>query len=135
LGIDLSADNPDQILAVLSSIKRSASMSPYTSADMLQEYKDRGFPELVGKVIDTIDTENAHRQQLEKFAVEQEQKRLNGSQRGAQFIAVLGVVGSLIAGYFHVSVILCSIVAAASIGGPPAASIVLKVLHRRESSE
>jgi len=128
LGINVSTDNPDRIMAVMGSMTRSRSVSPYTSADMLQEYKDKGFPWLVDKVVETIDAENSHRQKMESILVDREQNRLDRAQYGALIIAVLGVAGCLIAGYLGVPKSICIAVALLAIGGPSGANIASRLV-------
>jgi hypothetical protein len=110
------------------------SASPYTSAEMLGEYRDAGFPELVDKVIEAIDHENLHRQEMERLVVHSEQARLNRAQFGAQGIAAAGVIGALLGGHFGVPTSICIAVAMISVGGPPAATIAARLLDRFHSA-
>src|SRR4051812_45248562 len=81
LGLDMR-QNPEQIRRAVR-MAMSISSSPYPSADMLAEYRDKGFPELPDKVIATIDQQTQHRQSLERAQVEGAQGRLNRAQYGA----------------------------------------------------
>ena len=134
LGINVSTERPDKVMAVIGSITRSMSSSPYTSAEMLREYRDGGFPDLVDKVIQTIDTENHHRQELESFVVTSEQGRLNRAQIGSQVIAGGGIVGALVGGHYGVPTYICVAVAIVAVGGPPVATIAARLLDRFHSA-
>ena len=65
LGVDVTKD-PERLRAVVE-MAASISASPYPSADMLAAYVDKGFPNLVDKVVGTIDQQRTHRQELERL--------------------------------------------------------------------
>ena len=132
LGLDISQENPEALQGVLRvfGLRQSISSSPYTSAEMLEDYVNRGFPDLPGKVISAIDQQVAHRQKLETIVTQGSEQRKGRAQIGAQVIGGLGIVAALVAAYFHVSAWVCSICIVVSIGGPNAASIMGRILDR-----
>lgn len=133
LGVDV-AGPPQDMLALVHSMTRSMSASPYTSPEMLGEYRDKGFPELVDKIINTIDQQNVHRQSLETIQTKGAEARENRGQLGAQIIAGTGLIGALIGGHFGVPTWICVVVVVVSIGGPNTATIVARFLDRGDRS-
>ena len=112
LGVDVRSIDPEQMQAAVRTFSRSMSTSPYTSAEMLAEYRDRGFPDLPDRVIEAIDRQVAHRQALEVATSARHQARLDRAQLGAQVVAVLGLTGSL------------------SIEGPNTATVASRLIDR-----
>lgn len=130
LGVDVAKLSPQKMQALVMAMTQSTSASPYSSAEMLQEYRDRGFPEIADKVILTIDQQIAHRQQLEVFATQQREYRENRAQWGALLIAIAGTGGALFAGYVGVSSYVCGICIVVSVGGPSTATVAARLLDR-----
>lgn len=130
LGVDVARMSAAQVQEVAVALSRSMSASPYSSAEMMQEYRDRGFPDLPDKIVRSIDLQTAHRQGLESLVTKGGERRKDRAQWGAQAVAVTGLVGALVAGYLGVpsAVRVAAIVVA--IGGPNAATILGRVLDR-----
>jgi hypothetical protein len=128
--VDVATLTPEKMRAFVTAITGSISSSPYSSAEMLQEYVQRGFPDLPEKVVRAIDQQVAHRQSLEKTVTQNQERRENRAQWGAQILSVLGLSGSLLAGYVGVPPAICIVAIVVSIGGPNAATIVARVLDR-----
>ncbi len=81
LGVDVANLTPEKMRALVRTISGSISSSPHSSAEMLQEYVQRGFPDLPEKVVRAIDQQVAHRQSLEKVVTQNQEKEktaLNG---------------------------------------------------------
>ena len=116
--------------AFVAKITSSRSASPYSSAGMLEEYVNRGFPNLPEKIIQAIDQQVAHRQELERFITISREKRENRAQLGAIAIGVLGLLLASFCGYLGVSSLVCGTIAVAAIGGPNAATILARWMDR-----
>ena len=130
LGVDLSKVSPDQMKLLAQTLKASVSSSPYTSGEMLAEYRDAGFPEIVNRALDSIDQQRDHRQNLEISITNRSEARKDRSQTGAQVSAILGLIGALIAGYFKVPSWICIVAIIFAIGGPNAATIAARMMDR-----
>ena len=133
VGIDMRQD-PAQVRAAVVRMAMSISHSPYPSADMLAEYRDKGFPELATKVIATIDQQTAHRQSLERTQVNGAQSRLLWAQRGAMALGFFGIGAAAIAAYFAVSTTVCVTIVIVAVGGPNAATVVGRILDRTKKA-
>lgn len=132
LGVDLSIAPPDEVRAMVQLFRASMSVSssPYTSGNMLKEYVDAGLPHVAEKAIVSIDQQRDHRQKLEELVTRRSEDRKDKGQLGAQVIAVLGVVGALVAAYFGVSSWVCFVVVIVAIGGPNAATIAARFIDK-----
>jgi hypothetical protein len=130
LGLDVTKQAPDTFQAAVFAQNRSMSASPYTSAEMLQAYVSAGFSELVPKIVESIDRQAAHRQRLEETCTLCSERREDRAQTGALIVAIIGLLGSLVAAYMGVSAWVCGIGIIVSIGGPNAATVVSRILDK-----
>ena len=128
LGADVTKD-PERLRAVIE-MAASVSASPYPSADMLAAYVANGLPELVDKVVGTINQQVAHRQSLERLRAEGVERRQGRAQWGAVILGVIGTLGALGGAYLSVPPLVCIVVAIVAVGGPNAATIVGRILDR-----
>ncbi|MFT8699259.1 hypothetical protein [Acetobacter orientalis] len=146
LGIDL--ESPQESLRARLVATTSRSVSPYTSAEMLNSYVQYGMPDVKDRALETIDEERRwrhareeqeqnHQHAIDLRRVELESRKIGHDQalqkRSQIFsfcIGAGGTVGSLIAGFLHVPSLICIIVCAISVGGPSVASIVAQTIAK-----
>ena len=137
LGVSFNAP-PDLFME---KVVKSISSSPYTSAEMLEDYVRRGMPEVKDRALDAIDEERRwrhareeqeqnHRHEMDRGQLElakgnaaDDQAVRRRSQRNAFKMAVSGVILALVAGYFGVPTSLCIAVVVLAVGGPSTASV------------
>ncbi|MBB2171756.1 hypothetical protein [Gluconacetobacter asukensis] len=148
LGIDPSS-SPDVLLARISATV-STSSSPYTSAEMLEDYVQRGMPDVKDRVLDTIDEERRwrhareeqeqnHRHAIEREEIalararmDEEHRQQRRSQKNALVIALIGIIGALGGSYFLPAGV-CIWVIVICVGGPSTATIAARLLDHRKS--
>lgn len=140
LGID-PTEPPEQLLQQVSLITGSISRSPYSSADMLQQYVAAGMPEVKDRALDAIDEERHHRMQLDNrhMAMQEEAMQATISQQksgqyGSWIIAGCGVGGAILGGWLGISVWICIIIPIVCVGGPSAATAIARVLDKTKIS-
>lgn len=147
LGIDLVGLTPERLSARMTATV-STSSSPYTSAEMLEEYVSRGMADVRDRVLDTIDEERrwrharmeqdqAHVQAVEMEEAALERTKVNEAhfqQRRSQMlafsVAVLGILGSAAGAYFKLPTSFCISLALICVGGPAAATVVARFTDR-----
>ena len=130
LGFDISKQNPESIQQIVQILSASMSRSPYTSAEMLEDYVRRGFPDIPAKVIKSIDKQREHRQELEKSTTAGSEKRQNRAQLAAQVLSFSSVAGALIGGFYGVPPSICAVVVIVGVGGPNAATVLSRVVDK-----
>jgi uncharacterized membrane protein len=128
-GFDITSDPPERLRQIVS-MAASISSSPLPSPEMLEDYRARGFPELIDKIISIVDEQREHRLSLEKAQFESAEKRKNFAQKSAALIGFLSLAGSLIGGYFGVPYAICIAVAVIGVGGPSTATVVSRMLDK-----
>ncbi|WP_152530093.1 MULTISPECIES: hypothetical protein [Asaia] len=140
LGVNIGGDKEILLARVVASSSRS--VSPYTSAEMLRSYVEQGMPEVKDRALAAIDEERAWRrardeqEQNHQHALDlDERAQQRRSQRNSFNIAVLGMGASLVAGYFNTPLGICITVACASIGGPPVATILARLMATKNNIE
>jgi len=89
-------------------------------------------PDLVARVLERIDAETDHRRRLELKLVAWNERRLDLAQIMAFMVAISGTVGAFVAGYLGVPSLVCVAAIVFCIGGPNAATILARVLDRRQ---
>lgn len=127
----IASEDPARLLAFFETVT-SVSASPYPSARMLAQYVEQGMPDLVAKIVATIDEQVAHRQRLERQREAGSQNRQNLAQLGAFALGVVGTAGALVAGYFGVPPVICIVAVVMSVGGPNAATVVARLIDRAD---
>jgi hypothetical protein len=133
LGVDVTQDT-DEVRALILQRTMSISHSPYSSPAMLDEYVKRGFPEMPAKIVDATDGQTKHRQDLERLVTERTQRRQDRAQLGSQIIGIIGVVLSLLAGWYNVPASICVTGIIVSIGGPNAATVIGRLMDHFNKS-
>ena len=106
-------------------------LNPYPPPEVLAAYAaiETG---LLARILDRIDAETTHRRSLEQVLVSRTEDRTDRSQTMAFIVALGGTVGALVAGYLGVSSAVCITVLVFCIGGPNAATILARILDRRQ---
>ncbi|MBS1091053.1 hypothetical protein JK208_05460 [Gluconobacter sp. Dm-74] len=139
LGINLSEVSPE-ILEQASIARISKSRSPYPSADMLADYRQRGMADVARRALDVIDEErrwrharveqdqvHAHALEIEEsrrltFQTEKDAEQKRSSQKNSFLIAIGSIIAALVGGYFHLPRFLCISMVVVGIGGPSTAT-------------
>lgn len=149
LGIDLTASSDILIARISATIE--ASSSPYTSAEMLEDYVRRGMPDVKDRVLDTIDEERhwrhareeqeqAHRHAMERAAADQtatkiveEHAQQRRSQRNAFIIALSSLPAAMASEWLGFSNAFCISLIVIGIGGPSSATILARIMDKFKS--
>jgi uncharacterized membrane protein len=105
--------------------------SPYPLASTLRAYAAFD-PDLVKRVLDNTDLQIAHRHQMERDLMTVSERRRDRGQIFAFTVAMSGTVGAFVAGYLGVPSLVCVVAIVFCIGGPNAATILARVLDRRQ---
>jgi uncharacterized membrane protein len=105
--------------------------SPYPPADVLATCVAIE-PDLVARALERIDAETDHRRRIELKLVARNECRLDLAQIMAFVVALSGTVGALVAGYLGVPSAVCIAAIVFCIGGPNAATVLARVLDRRQ---
>lgn len=105
--------------------------SPYPPADVLATYVAIE-PDLVARVLERIDAETDHRRRIELKLVSRNERRLDLAQIMAFVVALSGTFGAFAAAHIGVPSAVCIAAIVFCIGGPNAATILARVLDRRQ---
>jgi uncharacterized membrane protein len=116
-GLDIS--DPKISRAVEVTMMVASGPLPLPPPDILEAYETR-FPGLVDRFIGWTEEQRQHRFAIETERTRREENRLDRAQIFTASIAVCGLVGATVVGIYG-SVIVASIIAIVSIGGPTAA--------------
>ncbi len=98
---------------------------------MFSEY-ERSFPGIGQEIIGWIKGEQAHRHQLEAEAMRGNERRMDRGQRSGLVVATMGIAASAAVGLFG-NPWVAGVIAVVTVGGPPAALALAKMLGRQRA--
>jgi uncharacterized membrane protein len=125
----IGIDTPEKA-AHFFALTASVSRSPFPSPEMLRAY-DNYRPGTGAEIMDWLKEQTHHRQALERKRTDGSEKRLDRAQSNSLVVALFGLV--IAAATAHWSSTAAAIVfAAVSVGGPPVATVVARLLDRPE---
>lgn len=136
LGID-PTESPEQLIQQVSLITGSISRSPYSSAEMLQQYVAAGMPEVKDRALDAIDEERRHRMQIDNRHVDMQENAMKATisqqksgQIGAWVVAAMGTGAAVLGGWLGIPTGICVTIAIVTVGGPSAATTLARVIDQ-----